>query len=111
MAVLQMNHGKIHFNKNILSICFKYFPFFFFWSYPMACGILVPQPGTESRSSAVKAPSPNHCSTREIPCLKYFKHTTFLDTGLNNIMKQNGKHIKLVICKAESFKICEQEFV
>lgn len=54
-AILQINHGKIYFNKNknILSIC-----------------------------------------------LKCFKHT-FWDSG----MKRNGKYIKLVVYKVESFKI------
>ena len=33
----------------------------------MACGILVPWPGIEPRPMAVKAPSPNHWSTRGFP--------------------------------------------
>ena len=33
----------------------------------MACGILVPPPGIEPRPTAVKAPSPNHWTTRELP--------------------------------------------
>ena len=32
-----------------------------------ACEILVPQPGIKSRSSAVRAQSPNHWTTREFP--------------------------------------------
>ena len=32
-----------------------------------ACGILVPQPGIKPRSSAVRAQSPNHWTTREFP--------------------------------------------
>ena len=31
----------------------------------MACEILVPQPGTEPRPSAVKEKTPNHWTTRE----------------------------------------------
>ena len=33
----------------------------------MACGILVPWPGIEPGATAVKAPSPNHWTTREFP--------------------------------------------
>ena len=45
-------------------------PLFFyllFWPYCVACRILVPRPGTEPRPVAVKAPSPNHWTAREIP--------------------------------------------
>ena len=45
-------------------------PLFFyllFWPYCVACRILVPRPGTEPRPMAVKAPSPNHWTAREIP--------------------------------------------
>ena len=41
--------------------------FFFFWTVPLeACGILVPQPGVEPWSSALRAQSPNHWTTRGI---------------------------------------------
>ena len=33
----------------------------------MACGIFVPRPVIEHRAMAVKAPSPNHWTTREFP--------------------------------------------
>ena len=33
----------------------------------MACGILVPQRGIEPGATAVKAPSPNHWTGREVP--------------------------------------------
>ena len=39
----------------------------FFWLLCTACGILVPQPGIEPETSAVKAQSPNHWTAREIP--------------------------------------------
>ena len=35
----------------------------FFWPHHVACGILVPQPGIEPGSLAVKAWSPNHWIT------------------------------------------------
>ena len=42
--------------------------FLFFYPFgPMACGILVPQPGIESEPLAVKEPSPNHWMAREVP--------------------------------------------
>ena len=41
-------------------------PFFFFWPH-MAWGMLVPRPGIKSGPSAVKAPSPNHWTTKEFP--------------------------------------------
>ena len=40
---------------------------FVFWPHHTACGILVTRPGTEPRSSAVRARSPNHWTTREFP--------------------------------------------
>ena len=41
--------------------------FFFFWLCCAACRILVPWPGVEPRPTAVKALSPNHWTTRELP--------------------------------------------
>ena len=43
---------------------------FSFWLHLEACGILVPQPGTEPRSSVVGAWSPNHWLAREFPAQK-----------------------------------------
>ena len=45
----------------------KSFFLFFFWLSHAACGILVPRPGIEPGVVAVKAPSPNHWTTREVP--------------------------------------------
>ena len=45
----------------------KGFFFFFFWPHRMACGILVPQPGIEPGTMAVKMLSPNHWTTRKFP--------------------------------------------
>ena len=43
-------------------------PFFFLiWPLCVACRILVPPPGIEPAPSEVKAPSPNHWTTREFP--------------------------------------------
>ena len=44
-----------------------YFDFFFFWPRLKACGILVPRPEIEPVHPAVEAPSPNHCTAREVP--------------------------------------------
>ena len=38
-----------------------------FWPSSVACGILVPRPGTEPGPSAVRVWSPNHWTTREFP--------------------------------------------
>ena len=40
---------------------------YFFWLRPVACGILVPQPGTEPMPPAVEAWSLNHWTAREVP--------------------------------------------
>ena len=39
--------------------------FFSVWPCHMACGILVPQPGIEPRSSAIRVQSPNHTTHLE----------------------------------------------
>ena len=43
------------------------FFFFFFWLPHVPCGILVPRPGIEPAPLAMKAWSPNHCTTRKFP--------------------------------------------
>ena len=43
------------------------FLFFLAALHSLACGISVPQPGTEPAPSAVKARSPNHWTAREFP--------------------------------------------
>ena len=51
-----------------------------------ACGILVPWPGLEPRPTAVKTPSPNHWTARELPPLHHFwmfrVHLFFLSFAL-----------------------------
>ena len=42
----------------------------FFLAALVACGIFVPRPGIESRATAVKEPSLNHWTARELPILK-----------------------------------------
>ena len=39
---------------------------FYFWLCHRACGILVPRPGIEPGATAVRAPSPNHWTAREL---------------------------------------------
>ena len=41
------------------------FFFFYFWLNHKACGILIPQPGIETKSLEVEAWSPNQWITRE----------------------------------------------
>ena len=56
-------YGKIQKVQRIPYILF----FFFFWPHHAPCGILVPRPGIEPGPTAVKAPRPNHWTTREFP--------------------------------------------
>ena len=49
-----------------LDWCFSVISFFLFVHH-VTCRILVLQLGTESRSLAVKARSPNHWTSREVP--------------------------------------------
>ena len=53
----------------------------FFLPHCTACGIFVPQPAIESRSSAPRAQSPNHWSTREFPEPHCFFFNLFLIGG------------------------------
>ena len=48
------------FQKLLLFVCLL-------WAHCVACGILVPWPGIEPRSSAVRMQCPNHWATREFP--------------------------------------------
>ena len=52
-----------------LKILLFFLSFFFFWSYYVTCGTLVPWPGIKPVSPAVDAQSPNHWPTREVPWL------------------------------------------
>ena len=50
--------------------CFCFVLFYsvlFVWPHCAACGILVPQPGIKPGPLAVRATSPNHWTTRELP--------------------------------------------
>ena len=62
MILLLGNFGEL-FKKNYHEFSF----FFFFWPHHMACGILVPRPGIELVTSAVRAQSPNHWIARKFP--------------------------------------------
>ena len=54
--------------------CFCFFVLFcfVFWLRRAACGTLVPWPGVEPGPMAVKAPSPNHWTTREFPQILFW---------------------------------------
>ena len=45
---------------------------FFFFFFCVACGILVPQPGTKPAPPALEAQSFKHWTTREVPRYCYF---------------------------------------
>ena len=50
----------------------------YFWPCLMACGILVPQPGIKARPTTVKAPSPNHWTSREFPFFSFLTATKLM---------------------------------
>ena len=56
-----------------VSSCFFIY-FFLFWPHPMACRILVPQPGIEPTPPSVEACNLNHWATQEIPVSSCFYH-------------------------------------
>ena len=59
---------------------FSFLPFFFFsffWPHHMACGNLVPWPGTEILSPALNVKSLNHWPTREVPHYIFFISSDF----------------------------------
>ena len=56
---------------------FIYLFIFYFWPRRGACGISVPQPGTEPRPLAVKERSPNHWTARVFSFRTDRSHTVF----------------------------------
>ena len=60
----------------------------FFWPHSMACGILVPWPGIESRPLAVGAQSPNHWTTREFPLTDFKKLCTLATSKVNSALEK-----------------------
>ena len=51
---------------------------FTFWPHHVACGILVPQPGTELGPSAVRVQSSNHWTNREFPRCDILNEIAFI---------------------------------
>ena len=51
---------------------FSFFLSFFFWLHRVACWILVPRPGIEPTSSALKVWSLHHWTAREVPLMSFF---------------------------------------
>ena len=62
---------------SVLTILLCLFFSFLFWPHHVACGILVPWPETEPRSSAMRGQNPNHWITREFPLMPFLKHKVF----------------------------------
>ena len=56
------------------------------WSCHVACGILVPWPWIEPGSLTVKAPSPNHWTTREFPQVLFVSGDTKIQSPTANIL-------------------------
>ena len=65
----------------------KFIYLLIFWLHHAVCGILVPQPGTELRPTAVKAPSLNHWTTREFPLYPNLNTSGFstFDSGSSTV--------------------------
>ena len=75
-ALWHLKRDKKHLQN--LSLSYTYYSFLIFylmlfiWSCCTACGILVPQGGTELTPPALKAQSLNHWITREVPQFLFF---------------------------------------
>ena len=50
-----------------LNPCSNFIFILIFWSYHVACGILVPGPGIKPATPALEVQSLNHWTTREVP--------------------------------------------
>ena len=77
--------------------------FFFFGHSTRLFGISFPQPGTEPRPSAVKAPSPNHRSTRDFPGVEFIRKgqagiPTQSQKGLAETELSPGSHARGLLC-------------
>ena len=75
-------HTSLHFPDSLLGIGFIVF------AHSVTCGILVPWPGIELRTLAVKAQSPNHWTAREFPEFCFIRN-------LKTYWKRNKKAPKL----------------
>ena len=75
-ALWHLKRDKKHLQNLSLSYIYYFFLIFYFilfiWSCYTACGILVPQGGTESMPPALEAQSLNHWITREVPQFLFF---------------------------------------
>lgn len=74
-------------DPNIYSLQKSWFILFIFWPHCMAYGILFPQPGIGSGSSAVKALSHNHWTTRDFPKRYNLNKKTYMDLKEKGILK------------------------
>ena len=59
--------------------------YYYFWPCLMACGILVPWPGTESPPTTVEAQSPNHWITREFLVVMLYSYLCLLGLYIPHI--------------------------
>ena len=67
--------------------------YFNFWPCFSACEVLVPQLGIKSGPRAVKAPSPNHWTTREFPTSlnRVVGKVTLRNDISSKVRKQQGR--------------------
>ena len=73
--------------------------FVFSWFCCVACEILISRPGIKPRTSAVKAQSPNHWTTKESPGLKVFN--PYVSFGSSGLWQSSRLSLLLIILAAE----------
>ena len=87
------------------SFFFSFFlSFFLVGAHHVACGILVPWPGMETGSSAVKAQSPNHWTSREFPI-----QFSILENPIYDSQNIKSPDVAILLCKQSCEIITSQK--
>ena len=72
----------------------------------MACRILVPQPRISPGPSAVKAPSPNHWTTRELPEFPFLNCKILIPLTVYKHLKIRHQNKILVLTSISPYSHC-----
>ena len=90
----------------------RFFIFLISWLHCVACGILVPPPGTEPAPPAVEAWNPNHWTTKEVPvtCTIIDLRVFFKITHLNKLyfktqLCHNNKWKPMLLCPMGTYTL------
>ena len=83
---------------------FFFLSFFLVGAHHVACGILVPWPGMETGSSAVKAQSPNHWTSREFPI-----QFSILENPIYDSQNIKSPDVAILLCKQSCEIITNQK--